>query len=364
VAVAQSCSYNPRMAKKPTIATVAAQAGVAVSTVSRYLNGHYVSAPVQARLSEVIASLGYSRSWTARNLSLGRRGCIGVVVDSSADPWFVQLLTGIEEELSTRDMGLMLASLELRGQYDPSLVFSWIRDRRVDGLVIAKSQRRERALLKAAVEAQLPTVIIAPDEISTDVQVVRCNNVAAGAAVGAHLANLGHRKIGFAGGPEHSIDSKHRLRGLRDELGKRGIQIESRNVFVCGSYTSEAGGEFAQKFFESPTDLTAIVLANDALAFGFMRVALQHGVRMPQDLSIVGFDGLPHGALFCPALTTVSQPMRDMGRVACCRLFEAIEDPGRVETTEFPMALIERESTAPIAGARTPALHLVTPPES
>ena len=168
------------MAKKPTIATVAAQAGVAVSTVSRYLNGHYVSAPVQARLSEVIASLGYSRSWTARNLSLGRRGCIGVVVDSSADPWFVQLLTGIEEELSTRDMGLMLSSLELRGLYDPSLVFSWIRDRRVDGLVIAKSQRRERALLKAAVEAQLPTVIIAPDEISTDVQVVRCNNIAAG----------------------------------------------------------------------------------------------------------------------------------------------------------------------------------------
>jgi LacI family transcriptional regulator len=348
------------MSKKPTIATVAAQAGVAVSTVSRYLNGHYVSAPVQARLSEVIASLGYSRSWTARNLSLGRRGCIGVVVDSSADPWFVQLLTGIEEELSTRDTGLMLASLELRGQYDPSLVFEWIRDRRVDGLVIAKSQRRERALLKAAVEAQVPTVLIAPDEISTDVQVVRCNNIAAGATVAAHLAGLGHRRIGFAGGPEHSIDSKHRLRGLRDELARRGIQLDAKHVFTCGSYTSEAGGEFAHRFFESSPDLTALVMANDALAFGFMRVALQRGVRMPQELSIVGFDGLPHGALFCPALTTVSQPMRDMGRVACCRLYEAIENPGRVEMTEFPMALIERESSGPIAGAKAATLHLVT----
>jgi LacI family transcriptional regulator len=351
------------MPKKPTIATVAAQAGVAVSTVSRYLNGHYVSAPVQARLSEVIATLGYSRSWTARNLSLGRRGCIGVVVDSSADPWFVQLLTGIEEELAARDTGLMLASLELRGQYDPSLVFAWIRDRRVDGLVIAKSQRRERALLRAAVEAQLPTVIVAPDEISTDVQVVRCNNLAAGAAVAAHLAGLGHRRIGFAAGPEHSIDSKHRLRGLRDELARRGIQLEPKNVFECGSFTSEAGGEFAHRFFESPTDLTALVLANDALAFGFMRVAQQRGVKMPEELSIVGFDGLPQGALFCPALTSVSQPMRDMGRVACCRLFEAIEHPGRLETTEFPMALIERESAGPVRGARTPSLHLVTPPE-
>src|SRR5919109_4019589 len=142
------------MPKKPTIATVAAQAGVAVSTVSRYLNGHYVSAPVQARLSEVIERLDYSRSWTARNLSLGRRGCIGVVVDSSEDPWFVQLLTGIEEELSTRDTGLMLSSLELRGRYDPKLVFSWIRDRRIDGAIVVKAQRRERSLLNACVEAK------------------------------------------------------------------------------------------------------------------------------------------------------------------------------------------------------------------
>lgn len=352
------------MPKKPTIATVAAQAGVAVSTVSRYLNGHYVSAPVQARLSEVIAALGYSRSWTARNLSLGRRGCIGVAVDSSADPWFVQLLMGIEEELASHDTGLMLASLELRGQYDPSLVFAWIRDRRIDGLVIAKSQRRERVLLRAAVEAQLPTVIIAPDEISTDVQVVRCNNIAAGATIAAHLAGLGHRRIGFAGGPEHSIDSKHRLRGLRDELARRGITLESKHIYACGSYNAEAGGEFAHRFFDSPHDLTALVLANDALAFGFMRVALQRGVRLPDELSITGFDGLPHGALFCPALTTVSQPMREMGRVACCRLFEAMDDPGRLETTEFPMVLIERESTAPVAAARPSSLHLVSPPES
>jgi DNA-binding LacI/PurR family transcriptional regulator len=348
------------MAKKPTIATVAAQAGVAVSTVSRYLNGHYVSAPVQARLSEVIASLGYSRSWTARNLSLGRRGCIGVVVDSSADPWFVQLLTGIEEELAYRDTGLMLASLELRGEYDASLVFSWIRDRRVDGLVIAKSQRRERALVKAALEAQMPAVLIAPDEIPTDVQVVRCNNLAAGATVGAHLAALGHRKIAYVAGPQHSIDSKHRLRGLRDELTRRGIRMDSSAVYSTGSYTSEAGGQFAREFFDRPVDVTAVVLANDALAFGFMRAAQQLGVRMPADLSIVGFDGLPHGALFNPALTTVSQPMRDMGRIACSRLFEAIEDPGRIEMTEFPMVLIERESTGPAGNVR-PSLHLVKP---
>ena len=335
------------LVKKPTIATVAAEAGVAVSTVSRYLNGHYVSRPVRARLSEIIATLGYSRSSTARNLSLGRRGCIGVVVDSSQDPWFVQLLTGIEEELAIRDMSLMLSSLELRGEYDPRVVFEWIRGHRVDGLIIAKSQRRERSLLRAAVDAQLPTVAVVPDETLDHVQLVRCNNVAAGALAGHHLADLGHTRIAFAGGPQHAIDSKHRLRGLREALSARGIRLDPKYVFACDSWEVEAGSTFATEFLDAPLQVTAIVLANDALAFGFMRVAQQRGLRMPQDLSIVGFDGLPQGAFFYPSLTTVSQPTHEMGRVACRRLFEAIDDPGRIEKIEFPMELITRESTGP-----------------
>jgi len=351
---------NLFVTKKPTIATVAHQAGVAVSTVSRYLNGHYVSRPVRARLSEVIATLGYARSWTARNLSLGRRGCIGVVVDVSSDPWFVQLLTGIEEELSARDTGLMLCSVELSGKYDPSLVFEWIRDRRVDGLILAKTQRRDRSLLRTTVDEHIPTVTVVPDEIVPSIQVVRCNNVAAGILVANHLADLGHRHIAFVGGPAHSLDSRHRLRGLRAGLASRGIRVDPKRVFQCGSWEADAGERFARSYFERSLDVTALVMANDALAFGFMRVAQQQGVRIPEQLSIVGFDGLPYGALLYPGLTTVAQPMREMGRIACRRLFEAIEDPGRVEKTEFPMAILVRESTGPAPEGRTRAeLHLV-----
>jgi LacI family transcriptional regulator len=160
--------------------------------------------------------------------------------------------------------------------------------------------------------------------------------------------------------PEHSIDSRHRLRGLRSGLQARGIRLEPRDVYVCASFTSEAGARFAERFFERPPGVTALVLANDALAFGVMRVALQRGIRMPQDLSIVGFDGLPQGALFHPALTSVSQPMRDMGRVACSRLFDGLGV--RTELTEFPMELIERESTAAAPGAHArKEIHLVLP---
>jgi DNA-binding LacI/PurR family transcriptional regulator len=171
------------MKRKPNIATVAERAGVAVSTVSRYLNDRYVSQKARARIARVIELLDYTRSSTARNLSLGRHGCIGVVVDSSQDPWFTRLLAGIETELSTRDSSLMLASTELTGEYDPGIVFEWIRERRVDGLIIAKSQRRDRVLIRRAVDAQLPTVLVAPDEAFHQVQLVRCDNRGAGVVV-------------------------------------------------------------------------------------------------------------------------------------------------------------------------------------
>jgi LacI family transcriptional regulator len=338
--------------RKPTIATVAERAGVAVSTVSRYLNGRYVSREAKARIADAIETLGYARSWTARNLSIGRKGCIGVVVDTSLDPWFNQVLAGIEEELSTRDTSLMLSSLELRGQYDPTTVFDWIRGRRVDGLIIAKSQRRERAMLREALIARVPLVMIAPDEMVTPAHVVRCDNYAGGVAVAHHLAELGHRRIAFLGGPEHSLDSQHRLRGLNDGLTLHGVRQTTKATFFCGSYEADAGAAFAQEFLGRPTDITALVAANDALALGFMRVAHQRRLRLPRDLSIVGFDDVPLGGLTWPALTTVAQPMREMGRAACCRLFEAISSPGLLETTEYPVTLVVRGSTARPPAAR------------
>jgi LacI family transcriptional regulator len=247
----------------------------------------------------------------------------------------------------------MLCSLELRGKYDQGIVLQWIRERRIDGLILAKPQRRERSLARACLEAQLPVVTIAPDEILKHVHVVRCDNIAAGTTVANHLADLGHTRIGFAGGPEHSVDSRHRLHGLRTGLAARGITLPDRQVFSCDSWDVSAGSEFAEQFLAAPLEITALVLANDALAFGFMRVAHQRGVRMPYDLSIVGFDGLPQGTLFYPALTTVRQPMREMGRVACRRLFERDAESGVVDRAEFPMELVVRESTGPVVPGQT-----------
>ena len=210
----------------------------------------------------------------ARNLSLGRKGCIGVAGDSTEDPWFTQLLTGIEEELATRDASLMLASLELRGNYDvaPCRTGSRPPHRRADRAEVVAARPR---LLEAAMDSQLPTVQVAPHEILRMAAVIRGDNLTAGRTVASHLASLGHRVVGFAGGPRYSLDSQHRLRGLRDELRRRGVALHARSTAFCGSYQAEAGARFAQKLLERPLDVTAMVFGNDALALGFMCVAQQ-----------------------------------------------------------------------------------------
>ena len=301
---------------------------------------------MKARLSRVIESLGYKPSRTARNLSLGLKGCIGVAVDSIRDPWFTELLTGMEEELQSRDVSLMLLSLELRDRYDPSIAFEWINERRVDGLIIAKCHRRDTALVEAALDAQLPIVAVAPDETLTEVAVLRADNVAAGRALGAHLAELGHVRVAFAGGPSVSVESRHRLQGLREELAARGIPLRDSDVCFRASYDAEEGAAYAETFLRQQTWPTAIVLGSDALAIGFIRAAQQRGVNVPGDLSVAAFDGIPEGARSWPGLTTMAQPMREMGRDACRRLFSAVTATETRIVVQYEMTLVVRESTA------------------
>jgi len=194
-------------------------------------------------------------------------------------------------------------------------------------------------------DAQLPIVAVAPDETLTDVAVLRADNIVAGRTLGAHLAELGHRRVGFAGGPSVSVESRHRLQGLRAELAKRGIQMRKQDVCFCASYDAEEGAAYAQTFLRQPTPPTAVVLGSDALAIGFIRAARQRGVQVPGDLSVAAFDGIPEGARSWPGLTTMVQPMREMGRDACRHLFRAIGAADQRTIVSYSMTLVVREST-------------------
>src|SRR6476620_1814524 len=168
------------MSRRPDIAEVAKHAKVSKSTVSRVINGGYASAEVRARVAKVIQKLGYTPWTTARNFSLGRAGSFGLVMEDSQNEWITQILGGIEEELTSKHISLLVGSLVLKDKYDSTTISSWIRESRVDGLIFARAGRREKALIESARKAGLAVSAIAPDENFKGVQVLRSDNAAAG----------------------------------------------------------------------------------------------------------------------------------------------------------------------------------------
>lgn len=331
---------------KANILAVAHRAGVAKSTVSRYLNGGSVSAELRGRLARTVEELGYIRSWRARGLKTGRLECIGVVVDSSHNPWFSKLLTGIQEEAAKRNNCLILASLDPGGRRRLRVVQQWIRERRVDGLLLVRLHgREERIMVNECMGAQLPTVVVGPDEPVPNMHFVRCDHRAAGVAAAYHLADLGHSRIAFAGGPLDSAPSNQRLEGLSYGLEARDGRLEPKWTFRCESYQPDAGCRFAEELLGTPLPFSALVIGDDALAIGFMRVARNRCIRIPNELSILGFD-VPQTDLLSPPLTTVEQPVAEMGRASCRRLFEAISCPARRQVLVCETELITRGSMA------------------
>jgi DNA-binding LacI/PurR family transcriptional regulator len=341
--------------RRPTITNVAAEAGVAATTVSRVFNGGYVSAEARARVEKAIKSLGYVPSSTARSLRYGRKGCVGVVVNSVHSPWFMGLLAGIEEELAPGRASLMLASLRMRDVYDAEPVMSWIAERRVDGLIFVRYSRREQPLFAAATEAGILSAFICPDETVGSGFTVRCRNFEAGRALTGHLMDLGHQRIAFIGGPKDSVDTLDRLRGLEAEMASRGVRGKVSSSFAT-SYGPEAVEDAARQFLKQKAGQrpSAVVLGNDVMALAFMRELLRSGVSIPDEVSVTGFDGIEEAARFWPALTTVAQPLHALGAAACRTLLSRIEDPTTdlAMTVEYAMDLVVRESSGPLLEPR------------
>ncbi|HEY3252456.1 MAG TPA: LacI family DNA-binding transcriptional regulator [Polyangiaceae bacterium] len=345
------------MTGRTDIAEVARHARVSKSTVSRVINGGYASAEVKARVAKVIAKLGYTPWTTARNFSLGRAGCFGLVMESSQSEWITQILGGIEEELTAKHISLLVGSLVLKGTYDATTVLSWIRERRVDGLIFAGPGRRERAVVETARKAKVSLSLITPNESFKSGAVLRSNNVEAGREIADHLYDLGHRRIAFLGGPKESLDSQQRFEGLESGLKAKKVKLLPSNVTFAPRYHVEEGKAYAERWLKIARSRapTAVVLANDTMALGFIRTLHGQSVGIPSEVSVVGFDDIPAASLCWPGLTTVRQQMRAMGAAACRTLLTALleEQPER-SVLEFPMDLVVRQSTGPAPRAALP----------
>jgi len=340
----------PVASPAPTIRTVASLAGVGVGTVSRVLNGGPVSSLARDKVNHAIKELGFFPMTAARGLATRKTSTVGLVVNSTRGSWFSELLAGVEQALSVSRRSVLLASLRLTGEYDSSAVEAWVQERRVDGILFVRSSRRERGLIHAARNAGLPIALIAPDEQTQADVIVGCNNDKGGELLATHLAQLGHERFAFVGGPSGSRDTRDRLRGFLRGLQQMGRSLPRARFTFAASYYAEAARPDAQRFLNMPESArpTAVVLASDAMALGFIKVLLEGGVRVPDDVSIAGFDGVPDGELYWPALTTVAQPTRRMAQGACEALLNRID--GRTlepDIRRHEVELIVRGSCAP-----------------
>ena len=336
------------MRNRPTIAQVAQRASVSASTVSRVLNGGYASPDVKARVARVIAELGYSPSPTARNLKMGRTGILGVVAEMSQGAWFTELLSGVQEGLANRDYGVILGSVAPGGCYEPQIIERWIVERRVDGLIFARPGKREAPLVQAALNAGLPLAYVAPEQAFVQGYSVSAHNYKAGEAAARHLGDLGHKRVGFIATHGPSLAVEARFKGFVEGLRASGLSFDSSHHFVVDAPSAEAGALHGKHWLDLPRGSapTGIVAADDPIALGFMRSVLHAGLNIPDEVSIVGFEGLPEGALCWPGLTTLVQPTREMGKDACQRVLELIDDeaPG-IDGSTYGMELVVREST-------------------
>jgi LacI family transcriptional regulator len=332
--------------KAVTIQDVARTAGVSVSTVSRVLNEKDdVSPTTYQRVRAVIAELGYTSSLAARSMRSRRTGVIGTMMPDLEDPFTIQVMKGINHAITALDYDLIAytsgsinqQSKAEREQHYVSLLNGSI----TDGIIIVTPAA-------TSFSTAAPVVAVDPNNESPSCPAVIATNHAGAMEAVEHLIGLGHTRIGFVGGRPDLQSAQRRLKGYEDALRQANIALDP-SLIVVGDFTTSRGRECARQLLSLSEPPTAIFAANDQSAMGVIEAAREAGLRVPEDLSVVGFDNIPETAYSNPALTTVDQFMNKMGYVATEMLIVLIQgEPLENDLYKVPTQLIVRDSCQPL----------------
>jgi LacI family transcriptional regulator len=332
------------MPKRVTIADVAAEAGVSVATVSKVINDRYgVAAGTSTRVKAVIDELGYESSLIARSLRSHRTNVIGILV-ADFEPFSTELLKGAALAIHGTGYEMVVYSGGGRSQDEAGWerrYMSRLSGTLTDGTILVTPT--------VDVTHESPVVAVDPHAGSSGLPTVDSDNLRGAIMATEYLIGLGHRRIGFLAGRPDLESARLREQGYRQALAAAGIELDPELVLV-GGYTAESTEQPALQLLEMPERPTAIFAANDLSAIETVEVAQTLGLKVPDDLSVVGFDNVPESALIDPPLTTIDQSIQQMGFEAVRLLVATIEDPSRpaVHVT-LPTELVVRQSCRPIA---------------
>lgn len=331
----------------PTIQDVARAANVSTATVSRALSyPERVSEETRRLVIEAIERTGYRVNQTARNLRRKQTGAIVALVPNIGNPFFSQILAGIEAAAARAGYSVLIADTRAPHAREGQLA-DYLNNSRADGLVILDGSL-PRDLLPAP-EGRRPPIVFCCEWIdSPALPSIRVDNEAGAAMAVHHLVKLGHRKIGHILGPADNVLTHARLAGVRRALAGHGLK-ERSDWFFPGNFLIEAGVEAARKWLALKERPTAVTASSDVMACGFIAELNRAGVATPRDVSVVGFDDIDIAAQFIPGLTTIRQPRLEIGEGAAAALIGLIRNPGEPVDTRpkmLPAELIVRGSTA------------------
>ena len=329
-----------------TIKDIAKAVGVSASTVSRALTGSpLVSDETRSRILDVARSLGYERNELARALVKGASGAIGLVVPDITNPFFSDVARGVSDIAERAGYGVILCNTDGRVDRELSYV-RLMRRKRVDGLLVC-SATLDAPFVQDLTAAGTPFVLVSRMSADPDVPYVITDDRAGARLAVEHLVDLGHRRIGFIGGPENVQASRDRMSAYRDVLSEQAISARSEWSHHA-DFTQAAGRQVGQQILAQADRPTAIFAANDVTALGVLEVAEGLGLRVPEDLSLVGYDDISYASLPRIQLTTVAQPAVEMGQIASDWLFSRIEsdDVSPLQRVLNPR-LVVRSTTGP-----------------
>jgi DNA-binding LacI/PurR family transcriptional regulator len=332
-----------------SIKDIARLAGVSHSTVSRALRDSPLIPPATAqRIQRIARESGYTASAVARSLVTRKTQALGVVVTSIADPFNADLVDGIEEVANQRGYSVILATSQANPEREIAVVRSF-GERRVDGILVASS-RVGSLYLHMLEELKIPIVLVNNQHESEFAYSISVNNVDGAYRATRHLLDLGHRRIAYLGDKLGLHSDRERFAGWGKALTESDVPLDSELV-VYGDGKLEGAYLAAEELLGRGEPLTAVVCYNDMSALGLLRAAEGRGIAVPDALSVTGFDDILFAALARPALTTVRQPRREMGRKAAEMLLEIFGGSPAEKAVVIRGELMVRSSTASVSAS-------------
>lgn len=327
-----------------TIKDVARESGVNISTVSRALNNEYGVNPQTRDMVVAVASrLNYRPNRVARGLVTGRSHSLALIVSDIRNPFFAEVARGAADAARGANCDLVLCNSDL----DPARQMEYVKsllEKRVDGIlmnsvsVLSPEEQRQLA------ECGVPIVLLNRSSASRAFSTVSADNEAGGVLAAQHLLDLGHRKIAHLTGPRQHGNLSDRTRGFVQTLAAAEQPVAP--VVLHGAFHFEGGRDLTNKLLADHPEITAIFAANDVMAFGAVRAILDRGLRIPEDLSLIGFDNIQFSSIIHPPLTTIHQPKYEMGHAAVEILMRLARDKTSrtPESRMLGVELIERQS--------------------